>query len=207
MRRFGPRRATTMGWLRRWMAMTPSVQPPDASAVDRRDFLYIATAALAGAGAVATLWPLIDQMNPAADVIAAGAPITIDISELTPGQQLTVIWRSRPIFIARRTPQNIEDLKDPQLLNNLADPDSDEPQQPDYAKKLVALGEAGISSAGRDLHASWLYPEFPAGLGYPDLEWRRLSVPVPWLQIRHCRPGLQRRSGTLQPACAALSFR
>jgi len=68
----------------------------------RRDFLYYATA---GAGVVATgaaLWPLVNQMNPSADVRAL-AQITVDISDLAPGTQLTVNWRGKPVFIRHRT--------------------------------------------------------------------------------------------------------
>ena len=66
---------------------------PSGSEPARRDLLsLIATAgAVIGAGAIA--WPLIDSMNPSADVIAAGAPSDIDVSKLAPGQQIVVLWR------------------------------------------------------------------------------------------------------------------
>ncbi len=73
----------------------------------RRDFLYVATAS---AGAVATgaaVWPLVHQMNPSADVRAL-ASIEVDISGLEPGTQLTVKWRGKPVFIRRRTADEIE---------------------------------------------------------------------------------------------------
>ena len=69
---------------------------------ERRDFLYFATA---GAGVVASgaaLWPLINQMNPSADVRAL-ATISVDISGLAEGTQLTVNWRGKPVFIRYRT--------------------------------------------------------------------------------------------------------
>jgi len=72
----------------------------------RRDFLYFATA---GAGIVATgaaVWPLVNQMNPSADVQAL-ASIRVDISEVEPGTQLTVKWRGKPVFIRRRTADEI----------------------------------------------------------------------------------------------------
>ena len=72
----------------------------------RRDFLYYATA---GAGVVATgaaLWPLVNQMNPSADVRAL-AQITVDISDLAPGTQLTVKWHGIPVFIRHRTESEI----------------------------------------------------------------------------------------------------
>ena len=73
----------------------------------RRDFLYYATA---GAGAVvagAAVWPLVNQMNPSADVQAL-ASIYVDISGVEPGTQLTVKWLGKPVFIRRRTPEEIE---------------------------------------------------------------------------------------------------
>ena len=73
----------------------------------RRDFLYYATA---GAGAVtagAAIWPLIDQMNPSADV-AALSSIRVNISGVEVGTQLTVKWLGKPVFIRRRTAEEIE---------------------------------------------------------------------------------------------------
>lgn len=73
----------------------------------RRDFLYYATA---GVGAVATgaaVWPLVNQMNPSADVQALSS-IRVDISGIEPGTQLTVKWLGKPVFIRRRTAEEIE---------------------------------------------------------------------------------------------------
>ena len=76
----------------------------------RRDFLYYATA---GAGVVATgaaVWPLVNQMNPSADV-AALASIRVDVSGIEPGTQLTVKFLGKPVFNRRRTPDEIEAAK------------------------------------------------------------------------------------------------
>ena len=73
----------------------------------RRDFLYYATA---GAGAVTTaaaVWPLVNQMNPSADVQALSS-IRVDVSGVAEGTQLTVKWLGKPVFIRRRTPDEIE---------------------------------------------------------------------------------------------------
>ncbi len=73
----------------------------------RRDFLYYATA---GAGAItagAAVWPLVNQMNPSADVKALSS-IRVDISEIEPGTQLTVKWLGKPVFIRRRTEDEIQ---------------------------------------------------------------------------------------------------
>ena len=103
-------------------------------AMARRDFLYVATGAFIGLGTVMAAWPFIDQMNPGADVLSAGAPLRVDLSPLQPGQQVVVRWRSRPIFIVRRTKANLEALTSASLKDRLRDPDSAEPQQPLYAK-------------------------------------------------------------------------
>lgn len=76
----------------------------------RRDFIYYATA---GAGAVITgaaVWPLVNQMNPSADVLAL-ASIRVDVSAVDPGTQLTVLWQGKPVFIRHRTGAEIEAAK------------------------------------------------------------------------------------------------
>lgn len=100
----------------------------------RRDFLYIATAGVTAIGAAATLVPLISQMDPDASTLAAGGPVDFDLSKVTPGQQVVVRWRSRPIFITQRTDTVLQSLKSPALLGRLADPQSQELQQPPYAQ-------------------------------------------------------------------------
>jgi ubiquinol-cytochrome c reductase iron-sulfur subunit len=99
----------------------------------RRDFLYIATATVGAIGAAATLFPLVDQMNPDASTLAAGGPVDLDISKIQPGQQVVVRWRDRPIFVVNRTPKILATLQDAQLLDQLADPQSRQRQQPPYA--------------------------------------------------------------------------
>jgi ubiquinol-cytochrome c reductase iron-sulfur subunit len=79
----------------------------DESEGTRRDFLYYATA---GAGVVtvgAAVWPLVNQMNPSADVQAMSS-IRVDITAIEPGTQLTVKFLGKPVFIRRRTPEEIE---------------------------------------------------------------------------------------------------
>ncbi len=107
---------------------------PREREVTRRDFLYIATGAVAAVGAALAVWPFIDQMEPSSDVLARGAPITVDISSLQPGQQVVVQWRSHPIFIVRRTPKALDELKTANLLARLSDPNSQQRQQPKYAQ-------------------------------------------------------------------------
>jgi ubiquinol-cytochrome c reductase iron-sulfur subunit len=91
--------------------------------VRRRDFINIAAVSFAGVGGAATLYPLINQMNPSADVLAL-ASTEVDISQIQPGQAIKTIWRKQPVFIRNLTPAEIKqanavpvgDLRDPQTL-------------------------------------------------------------------------------------------
>ena len=88
---------------------------------ERRDFLFTASYALGAVGVGAAVWPLIDQMNPDASVKAL-AITEVDISTIGLGKTITVLWRGKPVFIRRRTQEeiskaqnvNLEELKDPQ---------------------------------------------------------------------------------------------
>ena len=73
----------------------------------RRDFLYVATAATGAVAGGAAVWPLINQMNPSADVSALSS-IEVDISGVEPGTQITIKWLGKPVFIRRRTVEEIE---------------------------------------------------------------------------------------------------
>ena len=92
----------------------------DTEETTRRDFLYIATGAVAAVGAGATLWPFIDQMNPDASVQAL-ASIEVDISSIEVGQSLTVMWRGKPVFIRHRTEEEIKEA-DAVDISDLPDP-------------------------------------------------------------------------------------
>ena len=87
----------------------------------RRDFLFTASYALGAVGVGAAMWPLIDQMNPDASVKAL-ATTEVDIGNIGLGKTITVLWRGKPVFIRRRTQEeiskaqnvNLKELKDPQ---------------------------------------------------------------------------------------------
>ena len=72
----------------------------------RRDFIYYATAGTATVATGAAVWPLIDQMNPSADVQALSS-IRVDVADVEVGTQLTVKWQGKPVFIRRRTSAEI----------------------------------------------------------------------------------------------------
>ena len=91
---------------------------------DRRDFLIVSTYALGGVGAASFVWPLIDQMNPAADTLAL-ASTEVDLEPLEEGQAITVKWRGKPVFIRHRTDKEISEAKK-DIMSDLRDPEKDE---------------------------------------------------------------------------------
>jgi len=100
----------------------------------RRDFLILVAGAMGVLGTGAAAYALIDSMNPAADILAAGEPVEVDLSKVQPGQQIIVLWRGKPVFIVDRTPSLVKTLQDPKLVDRLSDPDSATNQQPPYAR-------------------------------------------------------------------------
>ena len=97
----------------------------------RRDFLYYATGGAAAVAVGAAVWPLVNQMNPSADVQAL-ASIFVDVSDVEVGTQLTVKYLGKPVFIRRRSEEEIAearavtltDLPD-QKSQNFNNPDTD----------------------------------------------------------------------------------
>lgn len=91
--------------------------------VRRRDFINIAAVSFAGVGAVAVVYPLVNQMNPSADVLAL-ASIEVDVSQIAPGQAIKTIFRKQPLFVRQLTPHEIaeanavpvSELRDPETL-------------------------------------------------------------------------------------------
>jgi len=89
--------------------------------IRRRDFINVATVAMAAVGGGLTAWPFISQMNPSADVLAA-SKIEVDLSPIKAGQAIKLMWQGKPVFIRHRTEKeiaearnvNISDLRDPQ---------------------------------------------------------------------------------------------
>ncbi len=103
----------------------------------RRDMLFLATGAAAAVAAGATLWPLINQMNPDASTLAL-ASSEVDISNIAVGQIVTIKWRGKPVFVRHRTPKEIEDARNVQL-SQLPDPATDESRvkKPEW---LIVIG-------------------------------------------------------------------
>ncbi|HHF7345624.1 TPA: ubiquinol-cytochrome c reductase iron-sulfur subunit [Legionella feeleii] len=98
----------------------------------RRHFLVTTTSVLGGVGVACALTPFVASWFPSAKAQAAGAPVQVDLSKIEPGQQVTVEWRGRPVWIIRRTKEMLQQLSGHD--EQLRDPDSLVDQQPTYAK-------------------------------------------------------------------------
>ena len=110
----------------------------DQKKTKRRDFIFTASYTLGAVGVGAAVWPLIDQMNPDASVKALSST-EVNVSEVQPGQSITVLWRSKPVFIKRRTEEEIAKARQVDL-KELKDPEKDE----DRAKNPEWLIMVGI---------------------------------------------------------------
>ena len=89
----------------------------------RRDFLYLSSISIGSVGTVAFIWPFLKSMNPAEDTLALGST-EVDLSEISVGQSKTVKWRGKPVFIRRRTAEEITEAKNIDIAS-LRDPMSD----------------------------------------------------------------------------------
>ena len=98
----------------------------------RRKFLTIATSVIGAVGVAGAAIPFIASWQPSAKAKAAGADVEVDISSIQVGQLIRVMWRSKPVWIVRRTPELLASLGS--LEDQLRDPNSDVEQQPAYAK-------------------------------------------------------------------------
>jgi len=111
-----------------------SQDKPSDIDLKRRQLLGKATATVGLAGVACATIPFMSSMLPSAAALASGAPVKVDLSELKPGEQRTVEWRRKPIWIIRRTPEILAELA--QMHATLRDPNSDVEQQPGYAANL-----------------------------------------------------------------------
>ena len=125
----------------------------------RRDFLFTVTYTIGVVGLGAAVWPLIDQMNPDSSVKAL-ATTEADITNVEPGKTITVLWRGKPIFIRRRTKEEIKeaslvdlkDLKDPQK-------DSDRTKDPEWLVMVGVCTHLGCVPLGnKGEYKGWFCP-------------------------------------------------
>ena len=112
------------------MTDTTANEPIDNT---RRRFLTTAATVVGGSGLVAGAIPFITSWNPSERTRAVGAPVEVDVSKLAPGELLIVEWQGKPIWILRRDATMISDLEK-STEDDLRDPQSEKPQQPDYAQ-------------------------------------------------------------------------
>lgn len=144
----------------------------------KRKFLIAATSAVGGVAVAGVAVPLVMSMLPSARAKAAGAPVEVDISKIEPGMLLTVEWRGKPVWIVNRTPEMLDLMA--KHDDQLADANSEMPQQPDYCKNatrsikpeyLVAVGictHLGCSPTFRkDVGAADLGGDWPGGFFCP----------------------------------------
>jgi ubiquinol-cytochrome c reductase iron-sulfur subunit len=107
--------------------MSENKQPDKA----RRN-LIVATSVVGGAATVGAAVPFVASWFPSERAKAAGAPIEVDISKLTPGELGVFEWRGKPVWVLKRTKEMLDGIK--QVDGKVSDPKSDVPQQPEYAK-------------------------------------------------------------------------
>jgi ubiquinol-cytochrome c reductase iron-sulfur subunit len=128
---------------------------------NRRDFTLVAAIAAAAGGVAAIAWPFIDQMNPAQDTLAL-ASVEFDLSKVAAGQQVTIKWRGKPLFIRNRTPAEIKSaVKDDTA--SLKDPQKDADRvKPGKAEWLVLIGNCThlgcVPTFGGGDYGGWFCP-------------------------------------------------
>jgi ubiquinol-cytochrome c reductase iron-sulfur subunit len=105
---------------------------PDQVDVKRRRLLIVATSAAGAVVGAGVAGPFVASWFPSARALAAGAPVEADVSKIEPGQQITISWRGKPVWLLHRTKEMLDRL--PGNAPLLTDPDSEEPQQPTYIK-------------------------------------------------------------------------
>ncbi len=124
----------------------------------RRKALTGSVAVVGGIGSAIALWPFASSMNPSASALAAGAPVEVDVSKMEPGQLIQEIYRRKPIWIIRRTPEMVHTLS--KLTEKLRDPNSEEMQQPEFAQnEFRSINEEYLVLVGICTHLG-CSPEF-----------------------------------------------
>ena len=125
----------------------------------RRDFIFTASYALGAVGVGATVWPLIDQMNPDASVKAL-ATTEVDVSTIERGRSITVLWRGKPVFIRRRTEEEIAKAREVDL-KELKHPEKDEDRarNPEWLVMLGVCTHLGCVPLGeKGEYGGWFCP-------------------------------------------------
>ncbi len=103
--------------------MTDCVSKSGDHAVKRRDFLFLTAGMFAGAGSVLAMWPFIDSLNPTGHVLALET-VDVDLASIETGQAVTVVWQGKPVFVRRRSAEEIR-IAEQTSLDELVDPQPD----------------------------------------------------------------------------------
>jgi len=108
----------------------------------RRRFLTLAASGMGVVGGAAVVWPFLASLRPSAKAKALGAPVSVDLTVVEPGQKISLLWRGNPIWIVRRTPEMLASLD--KVKGDLTDPDLESTDkhsgfdlQPAYAKNAT----------------------------------------------------------------------
>jgi ubiquinol-cytochrome c reductase iron-sulfur subunit len=144
------------------LAFEPHPGDPD------RRFWLATTAAAGGVAAVATAIPFVSTFAPSERAKAAGGPVDVDLSDIPPGGMKTVEWRGKPVWVVRRTPEMLAALQGHDA--ELADPQSAQPQQPDYAQNVArAIQPEVFVAIGICTHLGCSPTSVPQGTANPSL--------------------------------------
>lgn len=141
--------------------MSDSKNPDDET---KRDFLMLTVASMGAVAASSAAWPLINSMNPAKDTVAMST-VEVDVSNLQPGQSKTQMWQGKPVFIRRRTPQEIEQARDVDM-SKLIDKQSDDERvkKPEYLVTVGVCTHLGCIPTGQKMsenrgdYGGWFCP-------------------------------------------------
>ncbi|MBN4016254.1 ubiquinol-cytochrome c reductase iron-sulfur subunit [Rhodospirillaceae bacterium AH-315-P19] len=149
---------------------------------NRRDFLILATGAVGATGAALAAWPLVDSMNPSADVLALSST-EVDIAPIAEGQAITIKWRGKPVFIRHRTAAEIENAEATDL-SALPDPeaDGDRVQKPEWLVLVGVCTHLGCIPLGQktgDPRGDWNGWFCPCHGSHYDISGRIRKGPAP----------------------------
>ncbi len=117
--------------------MADTAATSDDEGVERRDFLVLAAGAMGAVGAASFVWPLVDSMNPSAEVLALST-VEVNLEPIEAGQAITIVWQGKPVFVRHRTEKEIAEAKEV-VVADLRDPqpDSERAENPEW---LVMIG-------------------------------------------------------------------
>ena len=148
--------------------MSDAISPDPRDLDSRRSWLKLTTAA-GGVAAVATAIPFVSTLAPSERAKAQGAAVEVDIADLAPGAMKTVEWRGKPVWVVRRTPEMLAHLQGHD--QKLADPASEQAQQPPYAQNATrSLKPEVFLAVGICTHLGCSPSTVAAGSGHPSVE-------------------------------------